>query len=109
MEEEKLLVYCRDERGRSHFNRWLSSLKDKKTRARIQNKVRQLRVGNFNNCKSVGGAVHELKINFGPGYRVYFAPEGEEIIVLIGGGDKSTQETDIESAKSRYQRYRENG
>jgi putative addiction module killer protein len=109
MDEERRLVYCKDERGRSHFSSWLSSLKDKKTRARIQNKVRQLRVGNFSNCKSVGGAVHELKINFGPGYRVYFAPEGEEIIVLIGGGDKSTQEVDIENAKSRYRRYKENG
>ncbi|OVE80323.1 hypothetical protein BVY02_00525 [bacterium J17] len=105
---ERRLVYCKDERERSYFSRWLSSLKEKKTQARIQNKVRQLRVGNFSNCKSVGGGVHELKINYGPGYRVYFAPEGEEIIVLIGGGDNSTQEVDIYNAKSRYRRYKEN-
>ena len=107
MVELKRIVYCTDARGRSLYLRWLESLKDVRTRARIQNKVRQLRLGNFSKCKSVGDGIHELKIHFGSGYRVYFATEGEKIVVLIGGGDKSTQSLDIKNVKINYSAYKE--
>lgn len=62
--------------------------------------------GNFSNAKSVGGGVHEYKIDFGPGYRIYFGKDGDQLIILVGGGTKKQQQRDIEAAIIRWQDYK---
>jgi len=64
-------------------------------------------LGNFSNAKSVGAGVHECKINFGPGYRVYFAKEGEQTVILLGGGTKQRQQNDIKLALERWDDYKQ--
>ena len=82
------------------FNDWLLNLRDKQGRAKIYARIDRLEDGNPGNSRSVGAGVIEMKIDFGPGYRVYYVQRGEIIIVLLCGGDKSTQSKDIERAKA---------
>jgi putative addiction module killer protein len=81
------------------FSLWLRSLRDSQTRARTAMHVRRLAFGNFGDVQPVGEGVSELRLDFGPGYRVYFAQRGQVLIVLLCGGDKSTQDRDIASAR----------
>ncbi len=84
----------------SGFNEWLRGLADQKARARILIRLTKAEQGNhLGDCKSVGGKVFEMRIDFGPGYRVYFAREGAAVHLLIGG-DKSSQDRDIKQAKA---------
>jgi len=92
--------------GRAPFSSWLDGLKDVRTRARIRARLNRIRLGNFGDCKPVGNGVFELRLAFGPGYRVYFGREGEQLILLLGGGDKSTQDRDIEKARLAWTDYR---
>jgi len=78
---------------------WIDNLKDKAGQAIIAARIRRISKGNFGDCKSVGDSVSELRIDYGPGYRVYFTRRGQEIILLLCGGDKSSQSRDIETAK----------
>jgi putative addiction module killer protein len=64
-------------------------------------------LGNFSNAKSVGAGVYECKINFGPGYRVYFGKEGEQVVILLGGGSKQRQQSDIKLALERWEDYKQ--
>jgi putative addiction module killer protein len=80
------------------YARWFARLKDREARARILVRIRRLSLGNPGDTKSVRGGVSELRIDYGPGYRVYFARRGETVIVLLGGGDKNTQAADIRAA-----------
>lgn len=80
------------------YLRWINRLKDRVARARIQVRVDRLVHGNPGRYRDLGGGVSELKLNFGPGYRVYFSRRGEDLIVLLAGGDKSTQQEDIATA-----------
>ena len=82
------------------FNDWLLNLRDKQGRAKIYARIDRLEDGNPGNSRSVGAGVIEMKIDFGPGYRVYYVQRGEIVIVLLCGGDKSTQSKDIERAKA---------
>ncbi|KQM33458.1 addiction module antitoxin RelB [Rhizobium sp. Leaf68] len=82
------------------FSNWLTKLKDVQARARIVRRVDRLQRGNPGDVKPVGEGVSELRIDYGPGYRVYFIQEGELIIVLLCGGDKSSQSRDISQAKA---------
>ncbi|HZD47233.1 MAG TPA: type II toxin-antitoxin system RelE/ParE family toxin [Silvibacterium sp.] len=82
------------------FTQWLMDLKDRQGRARILTRIDRLEEGNPGNSRSVGGGVAELKIDFGPGYRVYYIQRGELVIVLLCGGDKSTQVEDVKRAKA---------
>jgi putative addiction module killer protein len=82
------------------YARWFARLKDREARARILVRIRRLSLGNAGDTKAVGGGVSELRIDYGPGYRVYFVRRGETLIVLLGGGDKSTQAADIRAALS---------
>ena len=82
------------------FSEWLGSLRDAHARARIQARMIRLRLGNFGDFKQLGEGVAELRINYGPGYRVYFVRQGDKVVVLLGGGDKRTQERDIKAAIS---------
>jgi len=77
---------------------WLDGLRDLNARARIQVRVERLAAGNAGDVKPVGEGVSELRINYGPGYRVYFTMRGRELVILLAGGDKGTQTTDIKTA-----------
>lgn len=87
------------------FQQWLRSLKDKSTRARILQRIDRLRLGNFGDCCNVGLGVYELRLKFGPGFRIYFGLQGSEVVVLLWGGDKSSQSKDISIAQQYWQEY----
>ena len=80
------------------YSRWFTSLRDRKARARIQTRLDRLQLGLLGDVKPVGEGVLELRIDYGPGYRVYFVHRGQELVILLVGGDKSTQEKDIKIA-----------
>jgi putative addiction module killer protein len=80
------------------FFGWLSSLRDSKARTRVQTRLDRLALGNPGDVKSVGPGVSEMRIDYGPGYRVYFCRRGKLVIVLLAGGDKRTQKKDIARA-----------
>ena len=80
------------------FDAWFSALRDRAAARRIQARIDRAEAGNLGDCAPVGGGVSEMRIHHGPGYRVYFVQRGLEVIVLLGGGDKSTQSRDIASA-----------
>lgn len=80
------------------FVDWLDNLRDSRARARIQARIERLAAGNPGEAKPVGEGVSELRIDYGPGYRVYFRKRGRELIILLAGGDKNTQASDIKTA-----------
>ncbi len=102
---ERSLKILETETGDVPFENWYQGLKDKKTRQRIRAKLTRLQGGNFGDSRSVGAGVLELRIFFGPGYRMYFALSGPVVVVLLGGGDKGSQESDIRRAQTLWKRY----
>jgi putative addiction module killer protein len=94
-----------DELGRSRYARWRETL-DVTALVRVSVAVDRLSTGNLSNVKSVGAGVLELKIQFGPGYRVYFGRDGERLVLLLGGGTKRTQPEDIERARNAWRAYK---
>lgn len=91
--------------GRSPFGDWFKKL-DPVTAAKVTTALTRLELGNVSNVKVVGSGVCELKIDFGPGYRIYFGKDGVEVVILLGGGTKKKQRTDIVRAHSHWQYYR---
>lgn len=89
------------------FDRWLTKLADVRAKARIQVRIDRLQLGNAGDVRPVGEGLSEMRIDHGPGYRVYLMRRGESIIVLLCGGDKSTQARDIEGAKTLAAIWRE--
>jgi putative addiction module killer protein len=87
-------------RETARFSDWLRGLRDGAARARIVARVQRLALGNPGDVRPVGGGVSELRVHHGPGYRVYFARHGAALVVLLCGGDKSTQDRDIADAKA---------
>jgi putative addiction module killer protein len=85
-------------RKTSEFDQWLDGLRDIHARARVQSRIERLAAGNPGDVKPVGAGVSELRIDYGPGYRVYFVQKGSVSIILLAGGDKSTQARDIKTA-----------
>ncbi len=81
------------------FAEWLGGLRDYVALAKITTRLDRVQNGNIGVCRSVGNGVSEMKIDYGPGYRIYFLKRGDELIVLLAGGDKSTQKADIVKAK----------
>ena len=94
-------------RETDYFKEWIRNLNDNVTQSIINARIRRISAGNFGYTKSVGGNVSELRIDYGSGYRVYFTRHGKEIIILLCGGDKSSQNTDIETAKRIAQNIEE--
>jgi len=80
------------------YAQWIDSLRDLRARARIQVRIERLAAGNPGDVKAVGDGISELRIDYGPGYRVYFTKRGREVVILLAGGDKSTQAADIKIA-----------
>lgn len=91
----------------SAFSDWLDSLRDNRAKARIIVRIERLEKGNAGDAKPVGEGVSEMRIDYGPGYRVYYLKQGKKIIVLLCGGDKSTQEEDIKDAKTYAKQWKE--
>ncbi|WP_332685537.1 type II toxin-antitoxin system RelE/ParE family toxin [Bosea sp. (in: a-proteobacteria)] len=81
------------------FASWLAELRDRQARARIIVRIERMQSGNFGDHKAVGESVSEMRISYGPGYRVYFTVRGATIVILLCGGDKSTQRMDVAKAK----------
>ncbi len=91
----------------STFDRWLSRLADARARAKIQVRLDRLELGNFGDVKALGDGISELKVDYGPGYRVYFTRRGARVVLLLCGGDKSTQSRDIAAAKAIAAQFKE--
>ena len=106
--EKFSIIYCKDDNGKPIFLEWLKSLSDKKTEARIAAAVVRLENGNFGHSRFVGNGVWEVKLDFGPGYRVYYSLVGTTVVLLLGGGSKKTQQKDIELAQERLKEHKHN-
>jgi putative addiction module killer protein len=106
MKERELREYV-TETGRNPFADWLHSLRDLNARARIRVRLNRVRLGNLGDHKSVGEGVTELRLDFGPGYRVYLGQDGDVLVILLCGGDKRTQARDIATAQQYWQAYKE--
>lgn len=96
--------YITKDNGRP-FTEWLDNLRNAKDRGIIRSRINRLRLGNFGDCKFVGDGVWELRIDFAAGYRVYYAKSGKEIVLLLCGGIKKTQQQNIDEAKEYWVEY----
>lgn len=105
--KKRILEIYQDPGGKEPFIEWLESIKDRKTRSRIITRLDRLEVGNPGHHRHVGEGVFELKLQFGPGYRIYYGEDGPVIVILLIGGDKSTQSRDIKKAISFWKSYME--
>lgn len=108
----RIIAIYETDHGARPFKDWLDSLRDKATVARINARILLIQFGNFGDAKSVGSGVMELRLTFGSGYRVYYALDGDKLVVLLTGGDKSSQDKDIKTAHeywSDYLRRNQNG
>ena len=104
MPEVRVVVYI-DAAGRSAFTRWFDEL-NSEAAAKVTTALYRMRQGNFSNVKGIGGGAFEYRIDFGPGYRIYFGKDGETLIVLLGGSTKKGQQRAIQSARESWQEYR---
>jgi putative addiction module killer protein len=93
--------------GKDEFDGWLSALADARAQAKIATRIDRMAAGNFGDCKSLGKALHELRIDWGPGYRVYYSMVGKTCVLLLCGGDKRKQPSDIARAAECLKDYKE--
>lgn len=103
----KEVVAFRARNGQVPFEEWLNDLNDKRAVARVLARLARVRQGNLGDCKPVGEGVSELRVDYGPGYRLYFGQRGTALTVLLCGGDKRTQERDIRLAKQFWREFKE--
>jgi putative addiction module killer protein len=94
-----------DRQGRAPFLKWFDALNDE-AQARVATALERLELGNLSSIKSAGEGVQELRIDFGPGYRVYFGRDGEKFVILLAGGIKKRQQADIERAKELWREFK---
>jgi putative addiction module killer protein len=95
-----------DDKGRSPFRDWFKNLKDIRARIRIRLRIDRIRSGNLGDWKAVGQGVSEMRVDYGPGYRVYFGREGSSVVILLSGGGKDTQARDIANAQKYWADWR---
>lgn len=93
--------------GKDLFDKWLSELADARAQAKIAARINRLAAGNYGDCKTLRQGLCELRIDWGPGYRVYYATMGKSLLLLLCGGDKRTQQRDIERAAAYLDDYKE--
>lgn len=103
--QKELIIYA-DSRGRQPFIMWLESL-DMSVKHRVQQRIIRLSSGNYGDYKFLDQGVYELRLDFGPGYRIYFGESGNKIVVLLTGGNKRTQKKDIDKAIQYWSSYKE--
>jgi putative addiction module killer protein len=101
---KRVIVYT-NQNGKEPFTDWLDNLRDLMGRKRILARVVRMQQGNYGDCEPVGEGISELRMFFGPGYRVYFGERGNDIVILLCGGDKDSQDKDIQQAKMYWQEY----
>lgn len=94
-----------DSSGRSPFARWFDGL-NAPAAAKVTTALTRMEVGNFSNVKGVGAGVFECRIDFGPGYRVYFGKDGDTLVILVAGGSKKHQQNDIQTAQDRWKDFK---
>lgn len=104
---KQILIYA-DEYDHEPYRNWIDNLKDKKNQQRIRTRIRRLAEGLYGDCHSVGNGILELRIFFGSGYRVYFGEDADNIVILLCGGDKDSQNQDIKNAKEYWKDYQNN-
>ena len=102
-QEIEILLYLKGQS--TPFSDWLAGLKDARAIGIVRARLNRIRLGNFGDCKSVGSGVEELRIDFGPGYRIYYGRQGPLVVVLLCGGDKRTQAKDILMAQKYWKEY----
>jgi putative addiction module killer protein len=102
--EVEILEYL-DLNGCSPYAEWFENL-SAPAAAKVAVAITRLALGNFSNVKGVGGGVYEYRVNFGPGFRIFFGKDGERLVILLGGGTKKRQQKDIEDAKAKWQDYK---
>ncbi len=108
IQQKEIIVYA-NENGNEPYTDWFNNLRDKKGKSRIESRLQRLAAGLYGDCEPVGEGVSELRMFFGPGYRVYFGEDAGNIVVLLCGGDKGSQDRDIKVAKEYWKEYKENG
>ena len=106
MNGEWVIRLYQTQAGGVPFSDWFENLKDDKTRFIVDARLSRLRLGNFGDCKALGGGLHELRIDFGPGLRIYFGRAGQRLVILLCAGDKSTQRRDIQKAKEFWTTFK---
>ena|SRR3989338_1161665 len=107
MEDElRKLKKFETQNGKCPYDDWFNKLKDMKAKAIIDARLIRIRKGNLGDCRSVGAGVKELRIDYGPGYRIYFGEDENTLVILLCGGDKSTQFRDIKKAQEYWAEYR---
>jgi len=103
-QEQQIKLY-RTVEGKRPFQDWFDRLRDRKAQQRIDARLARVRLGNFGDSKSVGEGVLELRVNYGPGYRVYYGRDGSDVVVLLVGGDKRRQASDIKTSQAYWADY----
>jgi putative addiction module killer protein len=106
LKPKAVLVY-RTRDGSLPFDEWLRELRDTNAVARVLARIGRIRRGNLGDCKPVGKGVSELRVDYGPGYRVYFGQKGQTLVILLCGGDKRTQARDIHQAQQYWADYQQ--
>lgn len=104
--QPKQIVIYADEDGNEPFQQWIDNLRDQQGRRRIINRLRRVQQGNYGDVKPIGEGLSELRIFSGPGYLVYFGEDAGNIVIVLCGGDKDSQDRDIENAKAYWKEYK---